>query len=578
MPGLETLALIVSSIATTTLAANALYLGTYALAIGGLAFGSKLLARKPDVPKPEDGSFNLKQNVPSLSYVLGRTKKGGDYLFLEEKGGTADHIICMAAHRIEGFVQHYAHDEKLTLDGNNDVTSPGHFTYDGTKYLRILTRLGANASTAYADIVSAFPTIWGNDHRGDGLATVLMRVKSASQKRFMKVFPNNMPEYSGVIDGLRLYDPRTGATAFSRNLALMRLWHLTSPVGGKLTRSDMYLPEWQNAANVCDQNVTNRSGATEKRYHGGFWFRAENDPVEVGRVMDQAAELVVYERADGLVGVHAGEFVAPDIRLTAADIISVQLDGNTRQVGTVLAVRGRYVDTSKDYNTADAAIYGNPYLPEEDTERTKTVDNEAVQSHNHVSRMQKIAFLRANAPRVSVVAHYEPAENVPYRRFVKVHVPPKLDEAIIEITDVPTISLRNLTVAFSGIIVPAGLYDFNAGMEEGKPGTSVEPLPPEGVPVPTGFDVIIKSETLSGGQKAAYALASWTTTNPEFTYELEWEPVSGGEPARSTLSEAGSANVRSAYLSDGVQYKFRLRTWAASSSDWTTYINRTATV
>lgn len=573
MPGLETLALIVSSIATTTLAANALYLGTYALALGGLAFGSKLLARKPDVPKPEDGSFNLKQNVPSLAYVLGRTKKGGDYLFLEEKDGDAYHIICMAAHRIEGFVQHYLHDEKIAVNGSGVITSPSHFENN----ILIKERRGLNAETAYSEVVTDFPSIWTNNHRGDGLASILMKVIGTSQKRFMKMFPNNMPEYSGVIDGALLYDPRNGSTAFSRNLALMRLWHLTHPVGGKLARSDMYLPEWSAAATVCDQNVTNRTGGTEKRYHGGFWFRAENDPVEVGRVMDQAAELVVYERPDGLVGVHAGQFVAPDIRLTAADIISVQLDGNTRQAGTVLAVRGRYVRTDRDYNAADAAIYGNPYLPDEDTERTKTVDNEAVQSHNHVSRLQKIAYIRANAPRVSVVAHYEPAENVPYRRFVKVHVPPKLDEVIVEITDVPTISLRNMTVAFSGIVVPAGLYDFNAATEEGAPGTTVEPLPPQGVPVPTGFDVVIKNETLSGGQKAAYALATWTVANSKFAYELEWEPVSGSEPARSVLSDAGKVEVRSSYLSDGVQYKFRLRTWAASQSDWTGYINRTAT-
>ncbi|WP_457814200.1 hypothetical protein [Sinorhizobium meliloti] len=27
---------------------------------------------------------------------------------------------------------------------------------------------------------------------------------------------------------------------------------------------NMYLPDWINAANVCDQNVTNRSGGTEE--------------------------------------------------------------------------------------------------------------------------------------------------------------------------------------------------------------------------------------------------------------------------------------------------------------------------
>ncbi len=157
MPGvIESLALIVSSLATTTLAANALYLGTYALATAALAFGATALqgmfVDKPKVPKPDDGSYNLKQSVPSLAYVLGRTKKGGDYVFLEEKGGKAHHIIVWAGHRIHQYVQHYLHDEKATLNVDGGVTSPGHYDKDGVSYVHIKTKLGMNAETAYADV------------------------------------------------------------------------------------------------------------------------------------------------------------------------------------------------------------------------------------------------------------------------------------------------------------------------------------------------------------------------------------------------------------------------------------------
>src|SRR4051812_44079898 len=80
MPQLISLgALIVSSIGTTVAAANALYLGTLALGYGGLIAGATLLSKafatKPSVPKPEDGTYNLKQPVPALPIVLGRVKK-----------------------------------------------------------------------------------------------------------------------------------------------------------------------------------------------------------------------------------------------------------------------------------------------------------------------------------------------------------------------------------------------------------------------------------------------------------------------------------------------------------------------
>lgn len=579
MPGLETLALIISSLATTTFAANALYLGTYALAIGGLAYAQSLFVDKPSVPKPEDGTFNLKQNVPSLSYVLGWTKKGGDYAFLEERNGTAYHIIVSAAHEIEGYIQHYLHDEKVTLDLARFVSAPAHFAPGDSdpNVVKILERTGLAAETAYAEIVSTFPEIFSNDHRGDGLASVMMSCRGVNQQVYMTVYPNQMPQWSAVLAGAKLYDPRSTLTAFSRNLALMRLWHLTHPVGGKLSLDDMYLPDFSHAADVCDQMVTNRDGETEPRYHGGFWFRANNDPTEVGRIMDQAAELVIFERPDGLVGCHAGEFVAPAITLTRHDVISFQLDGNTRDTSNVLAVRGRHVRLDLDYNLADAAIYGDPYVDGDDTERTKTIDNNAVQSHNHVQRLQKIAFIRANAPRVAVKAHYEPAENVPYRRFVRINIPPKLDNVIVEITETPKLSLRNLTIDFSGIIVPASLYAFDAATEEGEPGNDVILLENGGVPAPVDFDVEIRSRTVSGGTKVAYALGNWTHVDDALVYEFEWQPTDESEPPRSINSEEED-EVQSAYLEDGVEYRFRLRAWGGGVySEWTDYIIRTAT-
>ncbi|TAU98171.1 hypothetical protein ELI38_20420 [Rhizobium leguminosarum] len=582
MPDIISLgALIVSSAAGTVAGANALYLGTLALAYGGLSAGATLLSRafmpKPSVPKPEDGTYNLKQPVPALPIILGRVKKAGDYVFLEETNGVAYHIIVHAGHRIQGYVKHYLHDEEVTLDGSGTVVSPAHFFDDGNDYVKIASRLGLPAETAYADVVSFFPSIWTNNHRGDGLASIKMRCSTAPSKDYLKIYPNQMPEHSSVIDGMLLYDPRNGSTAFTNNLAIMRLWHLTSPYGGKLSIDDMYLPDWSHAASVCGQNVINRSGGTENRYDGGLWFRANSDQIAVGKTLDQAADLVVYERADGKIGVHAGEYVEPTIILTKSDILSFGLNVNVDPSTTVLAVRGRFTDPSDLYNTNDAAIYGNPYVGE-DTERTLTVDNVAVQSHNHIQRLQKLAYIRRNAARVSITAHYDPDNDVAYHRFIRVQYAPKLSDAVIEITSKVTVSLTDMTVSFSGIVVPSNMYAFDAATEEGEPGASIVIIPPTKAPVPVNFDVVIQTEVVSGGSSAAYALATWDFLSTALTYELEWERVSASTGPQSVVSTAGETQVRSGYLADGTQYKFRLRTWSGgASSDWTTYEIRTAT-
>lgn len=528
--------------------------------------------QQPSAPKPEDGKFNLKQSVPPLVYVLGKVKKAGDYAFLEETGGIAYHITVLAAHKINGFVSHWLHDEEAALDGSGNVTSPGHFNSQVT----IATRLGAAASTAYSAVVSAFPSIWTSAHRGDGLATVMMYARSVAAEEIQTTYPSGMPQHQAIIEGhAEIYDPRTETYGYTTNFALFRLWHLTSPVGGKLTLDNMYLPDWEDAADVCDQDILNRAGGTEKRYHGGMWFRANNNPVDIGRVMDQAAELVVYERADGKIGVHGGEYVAPDVRLTANEIVSLNYDANRRIGTSVLAVRGRYTDPEKGYNTTDAAIYGVPY-PSDD-ERTKTVENSAVQKHNHIARLQKIAYIRANAPRVRIVAHFEQARNVPYRRFVTVHLPPKMTEAVVEITGRPTLSLRNLTYTFDGIIVPPDLYEFNAATEEGVPGSNVIPVERDAIPLPADFVVTIATESVGGGSTAAYAAATFTFQNATFQYEMEWEPTAGGAK-QSVQGNAGETAIRSTYLADGVQYKFRARTWAVGApSQWSSYQTLTAT-
>ena len=601
MPGvIESIALIVSSLASSVFAANALYLGTYALALGGLAFGANalqgLFVQKPSVPKPDDGSYNLKQSVPSLSYVLGTVKKGGDYVFLEEKAGTAYHIIVWAGHRISGFVQHYLHDKTVTLNGSGGVTTTPYF-YNGTANVTILTRIGAAAETAYSQVVTAFSSIWTLAHRGDGLASVMMRCRTVSQKNFLTVYPNQMPQHSAVGNGALLYDPRKDSTQggsgshrfndpltweFTKNIALFRLWHLCHPVGGKMSYANMYLPDWINAANVCDQNVTNRTGGSERRYNGGFWFRASNDPIEVGRIMDEAAELVVFERPDGRIGVHAGEYVAPDITLDAKSIYSIRVDKNKRRSATVLGVRGRFVNTARDYVTEDAAIYGDPYADLDDsTERTRTFDNALIQSHNHCQRKQKLTYIRANARKVSVVVDYtaDLVRNVPYRRFVRVHYPSRgLANAFVEITSSATIDLRNMRLSFSGIVVSPSLYDFNAATEEGKPGDSVDPVVDDGVPVPANFAATVQTEVVSGGATAAFILGTWDFVDDTLSYELEYDRVTGSTGVQSVFSDEGDTQVRSGYLVDGEQYKVRLRAWGGgTASAWTGYITLTAT-
>lgn len=549
---------VVGAIGFTGTAYLALGIG-YALT-GAALYGVSTLFRpdKPSVPKPEDGKYNLKQAVPSLPYALGRNLKGGDYLFLGLAGdGTAFHILCLAGHKVNGFLRYYLHDEEVGVDGSGQATSPGHFV----GYVTILTRPGTDVGIPYTQAVTEFSPSWTNDHRGDGLATMLMAARTTAADKYQETYPYGMPRPTVEFQGnSQIYDPRTDSYGYSENLALLRLWHLTHPVGGKLLLADMYLPDWIAAANRCDEMVTNRADESEPRYHGGLWFRASDDQVKVGMLMDQAAELVVYERPDGLVGVHRGEFIEPDVRLTEGAIIALSFQANRKKASNVLAVRGRYTGINDRYVTVDAAIYGDPYIGD-GTERSKTIENQAVQRHNHMQRLQKIAYIRANAPRVSVVADYHAAKNVPYQRFVRVHYPPRLDEAVIEVTGRPRLSLRDLTVTFEGIVVPEGLYNFDASIEEGAPGVVGAIIAPteRTLPVPTGF-TLTTTERIINGQQFIYAVFTAdepSNPNDSILFEVSSD---GGSTWNEVIHDRTVYTAEYGPLGDGITYSGRAST------------------
>lgn len=556
-----------------------------------LTVAQMLLAPRPQqrqqqvAPKPEDGKFNTKQNVPSMVRAYGRVKKAGDLVFLEERGGAAVQVTVLAGHRIEGYHQHYLHDELITVAGGAPpwvITAPSHFVDPtGFSYMSMDHRLGLPLETAYPTLTSVFSDIWTENHRGDGLASVLFYFGPANDRMFGKVYPQNKPEHSAVFDAAWIYDPRTNQDpddpetwSFSTNLALIRLDHLTHVSGGKLSKADLYMPDWEAAADVCDEVVLNRDGEEEPRYHGGLWYRYADDQVEIGNLIDEAAELVVYERSDGTIGVHAGAMVEPDIRITRDDIISFRLDANRRLESSVLAVRGRYTEPDAVYNTVDAAIFGNPHVGD-DTQRTLTVDNQVVQYHNHMQRLQKLAMIRANAPRVSMTVAWDvfsAIREIRERRWVRVHYPERgLDEAIVEIDGRPKLSLKG-AYSFDGIVVPADLYDFDPETEEGVRPNIGSSVARTGVPVPTGFETAIGHEIVTGSRTQAFAVASWDHVSDSLTYELQYQLEDESEPAESVLSQPGETEVRTPALRDNIEYRFRLRAISnGSPSDWTAY-------
>lgn len=537
------------------------------------------------LPKPPDGSFNERQAIPPLRVICGEGKVGGDLALFEVNAGTLYEIYVHAAHRIEAYVTHYLHDEAVTVsevDPIGRVIAPAHFG----AAVNIRERLGDDVQTA---MLTGLWPFWTADMRGDGLAYAGYSWGAVNNEQFGSIFPQGRPLPTAVIKGALLYDPRDEyqdqddktTWVFSRNLALIRLFHLIHPAGARLNILDLYLPDWEHAADVCDEAVLNLAGAEEHRYWGFITWKYRGDgqdAVSIGKMIDEAGEFVVYERGDGLIGVHAGEMRLPTIRLTNDDFLSFRYDVNASPASTVLAVRGRYVDPENDYNSADAAIWGDPYSGTDETQRTATIDSTVVQSHNHIQRLQKIRFIRANAPRISATVQYDDTfASLLETRFLLIDRPDRdLNNATVEIVNGTKLNLEDMTISFDAIVIPADLYAFEPS-EEGIPPPVPDKADRVALPVPTDFDIFIVLGLVAGGATGAQARAVFTPIDDTVQYQLQYEPTDLSAPPASVTSTPGQSEVRTPFLVAGTEYHFRLRTISGSAvSEWTSYITETA--
>lgn len=542
-----------------------------------LAVGLSYLSKKitGETSEAEDGKVTLSQTVPPRVRAYGEDiERAGDYLFLEEVDGIAYHIITPVSHQIAAYNSFRLHDEEATLDGDGLVTEPEHF--DG--HVTIKTRVGLDPETAYSEVVAAFPTIWTTAHRCDGVATFLMMAESAAVEDQQTVFPQGMPLPVPRFNGAAIWDPREATedgedastwTTFGRaNLALIGLDFLRHRSGYRLTLDEIDLPSFIAAADVCDQVVANRDGNGEPRYHGGWWYGFNVRPADVLKLIAEAGDMVLYETGEGKVAVHAGAFVEPDISLDDDAIFAVTFLANQRPSQTPTAVRGRYTSSLHGYVTADAAPWGDPY---ENGDRSQTIENSWVRRHNHMQRLQKLAFIRANAARVELSIDYEAAPDLREKRWIRVNKPPYCNDAIVEITGRPRLSLANLSWTIEGIVVPADLYAFDAATEEGEPPPVVDENVSSSLEPPTGIDVAVIDETVSGVAQQ-YARITWDAGPGNISYQVEYGRADSTAVVIDDVP-SGIEEYETPYLADITLYRWRVRSVAGGGqhSAWSDY-------
>ena len=330
--------------------------------------------------------------------ILGEAATAGSLIYYHAEGadnGTQCRLFALADHECHGLVAVIVNGVRKTVATN------GHVDGFGGK-LRIAFHSGAPGQVADAAVIAGSGGNWTAAHKGTGICYV------AVWADFDEVlFPNDFPSLVFVVQGAKLFDPRTGFTSYSDNWGVC-VYNLLrgvrqTPSGPHLAglnapASSIRLADVVASCNASDEAITLAAGGEEPRYRVGVVLYSN-------MTARQQLETVLAAGGDviesaGIYRVLADIAQTPVATLTDADfIVDEPMTWNPR------APRSRLVNTIEGAWLAPSANYESTPLPPRTSSAdrasdggirlAKTLDLSASPSGTQAQRVMEIARRQA---------------------------------------------------------------------------------------------------------------------------------------------------------------------------------------
>ncbi len=209
-------------------------------------------------------TLDIREPAASRKIIYGTIRAGGTLVYISTSGTGREYlhfIIAHAGHECSAIGNVYLNGELVPLDGSGNATGK----YAG--YVRVKFHLGSPTQTVDTDLqTDVGSTEWPNTSCLKGICYSYVRLKANQD-----LFPSGIPNYTALISGKLIYDPRSTLTAFSSNAALVLRDFLTdTTLGLGATSAEIDDAATITAANICDEVVNLNPSGTELRYalHG----------------------------------------------------------------------------------------------------------------------------------------------------------------------------------------------------------------------------------------------------------------------------------------------------------------------
>jgi len=377
-------------------------------------FGTKFTTRTPTAPR---------------QIVYGQTRVGGILAHIETTGTDnviLHQVIVIAGHEIDSLVKVKFGDTDLTLDSGTTISGSTVFKATNTKYkntenenkidgngtLVQLTFENGSQTTANGFLRSQLSSITA-DHKFKDCAYVYIKMVHDAEK-----FAGGIPAISFEVKGKKIYDPRSGETAFTdstgeqigSNPALCIRDYLSNTVYGlKATSSELNdttnAGGFNSAATTCEQQVNDIDGSAQNRYtaNGFTNFSASGEGILEGLLTSMAGRLTYV---NGKFNVFAGATQTPSLTITDDDLLSdISVATNPNSGDLYNTVKPVYTDASTNYTAADAPVFQSSTFLNADTPSGESTANYVKQLEirmpftTNPSTAQRIARIKLNEQR-----------------------------------------------------------------------------------------------------------------------------------------------------------------------------------
>lgn len=555
-------------------ATGALTLGGNLLAgaIGfGISYGANALFQE-DAPKPAEMRGTVRQSVSSRRKSYGEGPMGAAIIFFEVRDGALVQILYLGEGGelgIDAFTEWRLDERIVTVEPDGNInTSP----IDGK--VEVEFRLGSASQLHYDRVAEIFPEIYDATHRCRGCITVMVKANKVKTEKITDVYPNRLPQLVPVARRNKVFDPRTGLTAYSANLPLIFRNYLVDLDGAGLPASMIDEDDFELAADIGDELLATSGGGTVRRYHGQLDYKLEEEPIDIIERMITATDGRLFLKRSGKIGYRAGKYVAPTVSIPDAVIVSYSLKDSSGPLREGTEVTVRYQNKLARHTEATC----DPWIIDADgTRKPIPIQAYEIQEHHHARRVAKRRAQRATARwRGTIVTDLFGLEAWE-EQYIYLEVRDLgIDFEPFEIMDIRE-GDDDMTVIIDVVSLPEDpetMHDLTFA-EEGTPPTIPEDLDDESIHAPENLTVSIEKRNV-GDATIALLVASWDAYPDRDDLSAQAQ-ISLADAEEWTDITVADSNTRSEAvgIADGQRYDVRVR-WKepdGKPSDWALFEN-----